>query len=468
MPDGFFPSESTRPVPPPREMKPLSDDPETRRWERYQEFFAQREQQSHTAIKVLRVMEEMTINANQLLTPKRVEEFQTEVEARVGSGLKQASPEMQTAFKHAAWNWAVYSVKAERVMREMIPDAPRTPEAWDYAAGAIAGYEIFREHVGEEPRGSVRFTRKGPFFYFSFLDTRDYLAFKAEFTDEGERFEGGIFLPLAQWPPNTIVPTILQKGDEVDASILAHEGQHFLNHSLGMVLENWEPGAQNKDSPESTDRPQAQMHRRLKDELIAYIRGGTDPEVIQKTLERGAHYDGLYRIPGVSEQEAQRAEDMLKNVCQALSQHIWMKQKYSRHQTHLCELMVATLLDIPLRKMEGYIRLSSKYYEERVEAVSVSPSRLEFPIGAEGERAWYDAAMAHRQKHDLALGFMSEYLDEERLRPTDPKTLERGTTVPRVSGDIKKKRSSAISNAAYRADQAWLDKADQRRRIDRE
>lgn len=470
MPDGYFPAERVPPVSIPlREAGPMSDDPEIRRWERYKDFFAQRERQSHTAIKILRTIEGERITADEPLTQARVDVFLATIEERVGKDLQEASPEMRAAFRQAATNWAAHSVRAERIMRGLVPGAPNEAHEWDDSARVEAGYRMFIARVGREPSGAVRFLRKGPFFYFSFLDTKDYLAFKACFSNEGEAFESGLFMPRSQWSPYTIVPTILQKGDDVNASVLAHEGQHFINHSLGMIFKNWEQGAESGSSPESAELPEANMHRDLKDEVIAYVRGGTDPLEIQKILVRGGDYDKLYKTRGITDEKAQKAEAILKNICQALSEHVWIRHKYSRHQTHLRELMAATLLDIPLRKMEGYIRFSNTYYTERVEAVSVTPPRSRFTPDAAGELAWQEAVMAHRQNQSLALGLMPEYLEEERTRPTDPKSLEAGMAGYATQKEIDtSKRSSKIKRTYYDADWAWARQPTQRRRIDQE
>lgn len=394
-------------------------------------YFDAREQQSQAIVRWIRKLEEMTVSEE--MFSQKYYDGETDRSSdeeifhdRLEPQIADYPPELQQKFRAAWYTWA----GQERVARRQIKEIAGTQEG----AGALddrqLGDRFFKERVKGPSTGVVRFSQTGPLFYLAFENTADYDVFmkKSGYVD-GYQGEGGCYMNEAQWRGKR-VPTIFQVGTMFQPDLVKHESQHFLQHAIGNVFEAWEPGSQ-----EQRDGKEVSAEREVKDEVLAYIRDGRRPESIYTTLAEKPLYAHLYR--NVDTATAVRLKGTLKRVCDELAQHPWMRETTNISATemqsrlHQREMLVASLLDIPLLKMERYIHLSAEHYRRKIDRSDLAPPPL--PLGPDAgpaERAQFaQEQKAYQQEHGKMLGILPDqaFVGDEEKRMLE---LERRLDAP--------------------------------------
>lgn len=236
------------------------------------------------------------------------------------------------------------------------------------------GEKMYEEYIGESPNRSIRFERQEGYFIFKFNSSEDYTRLKAHL--EGVQPDellpsGGVFyshgLHLPRFPKS---PTILVEAGSVWSDtvkkIVAHERQHFLNHSLGLI--RWGEGGVEHDQKQKrsrislstllTHRGFLRFQERIvfegfpdlfgyKDELLAFLRDGEDPSTILTNLTEHALYAHLSH--GFSDVEKKRVRDLLKRITVLLEYVLYLGVFRTRQE------LVYFLVDIPLQDIPAVL-----------------------------------------------------------------------------------------------------------------
>ncbi len=376
---------------------------EERREKKLAAFFERREKQAQKIIKWMRLLEQVDVPSDEGVWPgERIKNDQQFFKDNLQKDIEDLPPAMQEAFERAWGLWALRVRNARRNIEALMKGREsKEGENDSETQGAI----LFEEQVESAPAGKVLFFNKGPFFYLTFEQRPDYERFKKSLTGLDERSEeGGVFLERAYWGKSE-VPTLLQNGKEPKPHMLAHEGQHFLNHALGKQFASWEAGTEKSDL--------VQAERAIKDELLAYLRDGRAPQDIRRILTENDLYAHLYL--DVDDRESAFLKEELQKICTALDAHAWTQPSMTTNaedrqiNKHKREMIVANLLDVPMPKMEKYIKQSAKFYAEKIQRMEPPPLPLEQKATASEKRQWKEEQSAFVSNYNNLLGLVPEF-----------------------------------------------------------
>ncbi len=213
-----------------------------------------------------------------------------------------------------------------------------------------AGRALFIRMMGLEPRGSVFLSQLEGYILMDFSDESDLQAFtqtkgiaaggwfqhEREFVLQGERFP--------------VVSVNSSKGNrENDRLVLLHERQHFVNQKLLGFFYKDEP------APRSGGEIERIAERKVKDEVLAYMRNGSSGQQIQQAL--GGHlYLDLF--DDLNEDEKSRIHQSLQDIAMQVDT---FAENFASEAAR--GLLVYALIDVPLSKMPNWIRAIGEHLE---------------------------------------------------------------------------------------------------------
>jgi hypothetical protein len=368
-------------------------------------FFGKREQQAQDIIKWMRRMEQMDVAIESWKDDPadvmgRKHNDTVIFEEVLMKDITHLPKEVYDAFKSAWFAWAQRVRNATRVLKT-IKETSSIADEKEVDPSRL-GRVMFESRVGMAAEGEVRFYQKGPTYFFSFENISDYNKILQALSGYESGEEGAYHIARAFWK-QSFIPTTLQKGLVPHQQLLSHEGQHFLNQSLGDLFKRWEGDQQE-------DLPLTKCYREIKDEALAYLRDGHSPEQIYDTLTQNSLYQHLYR--GLTSDQITAVKEMLLSIKTALEDHVWtaksptLQDEFIQHKR---ELMVASLIDVPLPKMAKYIRASSEYYKKKIAGMTPPPRPLRREATVEQKREWQEKQRTFVDRYNQLMGFLPEY-----------------------------------------------------------
>ena len=331
---------------------------------RVREYFDARERQAVALVRFFRAMEEVPVSS----VPRRWDEVgilgpsdAAQYERYLATCVQGLSPEAQEACMFAWDRWSVRTRSLDRQLRDIAKEFKM--DDWRKDSPDALGRKIFYVNTNLWPEGTVRAVVKGPYLMIAFEQKGDwnrYNTLSIPYAKEGQE-EAGYHATDAILNRKTgnRAPTMGFPSLEVDPSYLKHEIQHFLNHCLATdrskaPIEKWE------SERDRTYSALDQQQRELKDEILAYLRDGRTPYEMDASL-LGPSYRRLFE-----NSNRRHLEKLLGLIVNALNDHPLIRFPSTSEHLHARELLVASLLDVPLHKMEHYLKLSAKYYRERL------------------------------------------------------------------------------------------------------
>lgn len=315
--------------------------------ENWRRFFKRREEFATRVSDWMMLIRERRVPDNAITKYGSPEKFIEGLQKKVAELFPDASPEQRKALENVWIDWTADTLEAREHIQQM----------FEYRDEDVnVAVELFRIQAGNDPVGKVTFINKGPFLYFTFEREDDYDSFKKGATGNAmKKQEGGCFSQFVLWEGKSI-PTLMQIGLEFNQSIADHEVQHFINHRLGKIFEDWEPGA--NAHLDDDERVVRRAEREVKDEILAYLGDGSHPDRIHETLTGSPLYTHLYAT--LDEEHTAWVKAQIKTIADELLLHPWVQYKGSVNLETRRKL-VASLLDIPFRSIAKYVKRSLPY-----------------------------------------------------------------------------------------------------------
>ena len=225
-------------------------------------------------------------------------------------------------------------------------------------------------HMGrpKPPSGGIKMEVKEGYIVLIFENTGDYqrakLAQSGIIVPETERIKedtGGTYhhsVRIDMFKDRYMGPVLMIRGDQKVGDVLAHERQHFINHSVFanfFVTEN---------NPEKTFSTKSNMDRvigfrRIKDEVLAYLREGRGGTEILRSLN-GEIYKHLF--DSLSEENKKNAREILSEIKEPLDQFASINSGDEARA-----IMVYQLAHISFDKFPNWLEAIRKYYYQRFE-----------------------------------------------------------------------------------------------------
>lgn len=344
--------------------KEITSNRGSSRDQHWKTFFERREAFAIRIADWMSVVQERRVPDNALGRFQTREDFEDDLKNRVTKLFPEASSEQKDILVKTWASWIEDTVNVREHMHDILQGV----------ASEDAAKTLFFIQTGEQPKGKIGYVNKGPFLYFSFEHTEDYATFKKAATLHEYEKELGCYAQNVKWDGLTI-PTLMQVGLPMKESTFIHEGQHFINHRLGNLFASWEPGAEATLQERELKLREAQ--RAIKDEVLAYLRDGSSPLRIHRTLSSDPLYTHLYE--DLDEEQTIFVKQQLETMTLALSKHPWARSKGAGYQEYR-DRLVASLLDIPFSSMAKYISRSIPYCSVPNAAADTIPSRLTNPF----------------------------------------------------------------------------------------
>jgi len=251
------------------------------------------------------------------------------------------------------------------------------------------GKKMFEHATGEAPKGLVTFSSKEAFVIISCDRKEDYQLFlnragtSAEITEES----AGIYAHAMYFLAGAVSLRVVVINGGIGrirgaSSIIAHEKQHFINDRLvggphpeymfTTLEEKYYEQQGLKGSELQRKVNEAALLNPLKNEVLAYIRGGTNGHEMYKDakgkninvgfyslLKNGKAYRQVFELMG-SDRLRRAAEEQLSLVARGVDV---LKGFGSREAK---AILVNELISVPFLEMAEEIERLSKYYSRRL------------------------------------------------------------------------------------------------------
>lgn len=272
----------------------------------------------------------------------------------------------------------------ERMMEERVEweknfGGVMTPERW--------GEVIFSSITKKRPKGKVTFRRQEAYFVMTFSNVSDYGAIhlihhlkpylkgkeEEESLREGKK-SGGSYYSLMRLGliKETYVPVLLIRGEEWhDLEMIRraelHERQHFINDKAFDLFYNFETHPSftySRGEDEGKESQYRELRRdfcRIKDEVLAFIRGGSSGEFLKSSL-CGELYAHLFSF--LPPQEAQKAREVINTVADFLE-----KNQSFLNNPEARAILVYQLIPVPLEEFPKWLGAFEEYYGERLKVL---------------------------------------------------------------------------------------------------
>ncbi len=249
------------------------------------------------------------------------------------------------------------------------------------------GRALFRASTGSDPRGRILLVQKEGYLLVAFDDQSDYQLAAHKYQDASRLTSGGTFhRTFDTWSSDQLIPSyarfpvvgvsprydvrnvLMVNGADTTfgyGSTVAHERQHFINHSLLGRFRDVERTATQKESlleralykafsDQQRQETETQgFERSVKDEVLSFVRGGSFD--VQTNLQ-----NYLYRHL-FDNKHAPRLRDYVADIARVLLSN---KHVFESEQSH--QALVFQLIDVPLPKMARWIESVGKYYASRI------------------------------------------------------------------------------------------------------
>ncbi len=330
---------------------------------RVREFFDQRERRAWALVGFFRAMEEAPVET----TPRRwtdVGDLSPGDEALYSQFLADHVRDLPSEVQKACMlAWDQWSSRTRSLHRQLAVLAEGLGvDDWRRWSPEDLGAKLFKSSMGHSPEGMVRAVIRGPILLLVFEHASEWRLFtlrSVPFSKETDPVTPYYTNDAKVFADGDRIPLVAFHAPQVDPSLVRHETQHLLNHCLASrqkksPLLGWEQ-KNDGSSPEL-----AAARRLLKDEVLAYLRDGRSPSQMYASLLLPV-YKHLF-----PDKYSLYLEKVLEKIVFVLADHPLIHLESPSAHAHARELLVASLLDVPLHKMVSYLRLSAKYYHERL------------------------------------------------------------------------------------------------------
>jgi hypothetical protein len=291
----------------------------------------------------------------------RIDEANRLIEKFCSSGNKEKDARIREALKLGINSYINEKISAKRteldISAELGQDA--STENW--------GRHLFFLRTGMYPQETVRAYREDGYFVVHCPSKDDQLKFFSgkEEVNENDRTVGGSFHETLDLGPNLRVKCLLLRDRGGQSRIKLHERQHWLNHVVYdsfRTIEFYEQNAKQskrKDLEVSlggTDEGR-EKSRKIKDELIAFLRDGLDDKIISNfhTLDLYKH---LTKDLSMTEQE--QLSDLMREIEERLNFLCKMFEAPRERAVLAYQLMSYPLLEFP-----DALKHAQEFYQKR-------------------------------------------------------------------------------------------------------
>ncbi len=311
---------------------------------------------------------------------------------------------------------------------------------------------LMHARTGKDASGSVTLVRKGAYFVVSCEKPQDYTALFAAGQDQlvqraeqtsgsfhAENFtlafepsaDGYTRVSVAGVLPQLLESVLLVKGTsrsepEYDV-IVTHERQHFIHQR---VL-----GAFSRSEGKAKPTPLENVHRMVKDELLAYMREGSSPERIVEHIRRPVYAHLFAKLTP----EEHRAVDALLGAVDHAFRSTQKVLEYPESRASF----VYQLIDIPLEKFPRWVPEIAAFYRHRFDPYNDLLMPIQDVVVSELDLAFVPSA---RRLH-------SEFLRERTLHAQVCDRLQTllfssddSSAIERIAQKLQKRKESLLQS----------------------
>ena len=244
-----------------------------------------------------------------------------------------------------------------------------TPERW--------GELIFYGITGKQPKGKVRFRRQEAYFVMTFSNLSDYAAIHLGGKEKEENLRwanksGGSYyssMPLDLIKGTAPVPVLLIRAEEwrdlgMVRMVELHERQHFINDKVFNLFYTFESHPSFTSSRGRDEEKESQYWELkekfciIKDEILAFIRGGSSGEFLKSSLLGELYADLFSSLPLQEEEKAKKVINILAAFLER--NHSFLNNPEAR------AILVYQLVSVPLEEFPKWLDAFEEYYGERL------------------------------------------------------------------------------------------------------
>ena len=328
---------------------------------RFLELMEMRHRNAMTALKIEQILaqEEQTDEYPTTRTPENIrvkkeahETLEPILESLSSSGLTRKAEHVKEAVD-GYFHLKITAQRTELELKEKLKEEGKEPTPPEI------GSELFRQRTGENPKKPVEGVRQGGYFVLAFFNDDDYLKF-VEGLDRDE--SSGLFHKAIRFP-NMTVDVVLSRNGFSNGTAL-HERQHFINDCILQDFTGIESRIVplKKEFPLLTEGVNEQKVgvrkglRGVKDELLAYIRDGSDSI-------RATDFFNTYKYLSdeFSEDEQKEVSLLLEKIESELKSTLGL---FANNQSR--GMLVYHLVDIPLLRFPERIKAIAEFYNSKI------------------------------------------------------------------------------------------------------
>lgn len=348
----------------PPDIQENSPEASPERKDRFMELMEMRHRNAFSALAIERILsrEEPSDEYPTTLLPENVkakQEATAELESIISSMKNERYALKAEYLRLSIKDYFHKKINAQRAERELVEQLKkRNLEGSPEDMGA----ELFLQKTGDAPQGKVTANRVEGYFILSFSTDDDYEKFVGEAT-LGDTI--GEFHQSVRFPTLTTCDLVLIRYP-LDDKVVEHERQHFINHSVfreffkieadTVPVRKYPIIAQGYNQQESADAkvPLA----KVKDELLARIRGGSDYIDATEFFQGVSSYLFLREL-FTSEEQAE-VELLLTEI------GLQLKTIFQKFPDMNRGLLVYHLIDIPLTQFPERIEALIRFGQEKI------------------------------------------------------------------------------------------------------
>ncbi|OGN28826.1 MAG: hypothetical protein A3A33_03550 [Candidatus Yanofskybacteria bacterium RIFCSPLOWO2_01_FULL_49_25] len=334
------------------------------------------ERKKERQIEVIAKNHEFAIAAYELESLISREDIQDKENAEIQEKLAVLPQPVRKRFEHALYNYfrqrdtmCKYEAEMEAIVEQQSNFGISRAEAREKLAkmmfSSLFGYY-------QAPLGKIKLEAREGYFLLTFENPKDYEA--AVLAQRGKVVPGtdiekssGTYhhsVRLTMFEERYYGPVLMIRGDhkkeEID-NIIAHERQHFINHSVFALF-----GATEKYSDKRLHDPKEieriSGFQRIKDEVLAYLREGQTGSELKRSLHNELY---IHLFKNLSPEDEKEARGILDKIAELLDH-----RSTTRASNEGRAIMVYQLAHVPFAEFPKWLQAIEEYYLDRFELLN--------------------------------------------------------------------------------------------------